>query len=56
MIIRAYGSFCHGICLPRLDLPVGPSPARDFFVQLGPQLGRPKAILVVSARWSCNGP
>ena len=38
------------------DLPVGPSPARDFFVQLGPQLGRPEAILVISAHWNTGAP
>lgn len=33
------------------DLLLHTSPARDFYHQLGTQLGKPRAILVVSAHW-----
>lgn len=33
------------------DLPLQPSPVREFLRQLGPQLGKPQAILIVSAHW-----
>jgi 4,5-DOPA dioxygenase extradiol len=32
-------------------LPIEPSPARDFLSGLGKTLGKPEAILVVSAHW-----
>jgi 4,5-DOPA dioxygenase extradiol len=38
------------------DLPLRFSPARDFLQQLGQQLERPKAILVISAHWSTQQP
>lgn len=38
------------------DLPLQPSPARDFLMQLGQQLDRPRAILVISAHWSTPYP
>ena len=38
------------------DLPLQPSPARDFLQQLGQQLGRPKAILCISAHWGTQHP
>lgn len=33
------------------DLPLHPCPALDFLQQLGTQLGKPKAILVISPHW-----
>lgn len=38
------------------DLPLHPSPAFSFLQQLGKQLGKPKAILVVSAHWLSKVP
>lgn len=38
------------------DLPVQASPFHDFVKQLGTQLGKPKAILVVSAHWLTRVP
>ena len=37
-------------------LPLEHSPATDFLRQLGPSLGRPEAILVVSAHWDTARP
>lgn len=38
------------------DLPLHPSPARDFLAQLGQQFDRPQAILVISAHWTTPQP
>ncbi len=38
------------------DLILHPSPARDFLSQLGTQLGKPQAILVISAHWLTSIP
>jgi 4,5-DOPA dioxygenase extradiol len=38
------------------DLPLQSSPARDFLKQLGQDLHRPKAILVISAHWNTRHP
>lgn len=38
------------------DLLLHESPARDFLKQLGTQLGKPKAILIVSAHWETQVP
>lgn len=38
------------------DLLIRESPVRDFLKQLGTQLGKPKAILVVSAHWPTQIP
>lgn len=38
------------------DLPLQASPARDFLQHLGQQLGRPKAILAISAHWGTRQP
>lgn len=38
------------------DLPLRPSPARDFLSQLGSQLNPPAAILCVSAHWESRSP
>jgi len=36
------------------DLPLRPSLTRDFILQLGQKLEKPKAILVISAHWNSN--
>ena len=38
------------------DLPLHPSPARTFLSQLGNQLEKPKAILMISAHWGTKMP
>lgn len=38
------------------DLLCRPCPAQTFLKQLGPQLGKPQAILVISAHWATRGP
>jgi 4,5-DOPA dioxygenase extradiol len=38
------------------DLPLQPSPSLDFLKQLGIQLNKPKAILVISAHWQSHVP
>ena len=38
------------------DLSLNPSPARTFLSQLGNKLGKPKAILLVSAHWGTHSP
>jgi 4,5-DOPA dioxygenase extradiol len=38
------------------DLPLTPSPARDFLSQLSQQFEKPKAILVISAHWNTAHP
>jgi 4,5-DOPA dioxygenase extradiol len=38
------------------DLPLRPSATRDFLIQLGRQLDRPQAILVISAHWNTTQP
>lgn len=37
-------------------LPLDPGPARDFLQGLGDRLGRPRAILAVSAHWATREP
>ena len=37
-------------------LPLGPSPAREFLAGLGAELGRPEAILCISAHWETREP
>lgn len=37
-------------------LPLDPGPARDFLSELGRKLGRPRAILAVSAHWASAEP
>src|SRR5512146_582024 len=37
-------------------LPLEPGRTRDFLLKLGPALGRPRAILVVSAHWETARP
>lgn len=37
-------------------LPLDPGPARDFLRDLGERLGRPRAILAVSAHWATREP
>ena len=38
------------------DLPLNPSPAREFLSQLGQQFQKPKAVLVISAHWNTAHP
>ena len=38
------------------DLSLNPSPARTFLSQLGNKLGKPKAILMISAHWGTHQP
>jgi 4,5-DOPA dioxygenase extradiol len=38
------------------SLPLGPSPAREFLSDLGRQLGRPRAVLAVSAHFEAQVP
>ena len=38
------------------DLSLNPSPARTFLSQLGNKLGKPKAILMISAHWGTRQP
>jgi 4,5-DOPA dioxygenase extradiol len=38
------------------DLPLRPSATRDFLIQLGRQLERPQAIVVISAHWNTTQP
>ena len=38
------------------NLSLQPSPARTFLSQLGEQLGKPKAILIISAHWGTKQP
>jgi len=38
------------------ELPLRPSPARDFLLDLGKQIETPKAILVISAHWDSAHP
>ena len=38
------------------DLLLHPSPARTFVSQLGQELGKPQAILLISAHWNTNQP
>ena len=37
-------------------LPLSPSPAREFLADLGAELGRPEAILCISAHWETREP
>lgn len=38
------------------DLPLSPSPAREFLKGLGAKLGKPEAILMISAHWNTQKP